>query len=195
MPSHTRPATDASDRRISRRLLAATLALAWALGGCGGGSNAPFFKNAFADKPVIQSVPMVHGFTVLLVDEEPSREESTFSLRFKAGEPLDFTLADGQYQDDLLPPTIEINGSPVEMDKRLNSTAAEARISVKARKVAGKETKSSHQIRLEVFANGALDSTAVTPVELEIAGPPGARWDVSLHQGPAPKGPAPAGSK
>lgn len=188
MPSHARSATVVSDRRISRRLVAATLALGWALGGCGGGSDAPFFKNAFADKPVVQNVPMVHGFTVLLVDEVPSREETTFSLRFKAGEPLDFTLSDGNYQDGLLPPAVEINGSPAEMKGRIEGQTAEARFSVKAHKVAGRETKSSHQVRLEVFANGSLDSTAVTPVELEIAGPPGARWDVSLHQGPEPAG-------
>lgn len=166
------------------------LVLGGALAGCGGGGgNAPFFKNAFGEKPVVQNIAMVHGFTVLLVDEEPGRERSTFTLRFKAPEALDFTVTNGSYQDGLLPPRVEINGSPAEMQGMLNGQVKEATFKFEVSKVAGRETTSSHQVRFELFGNGALDSTAVTPVELEISGPPGARWDVSQHQGPAKGGP------
>ena len=171
---------------ISRRALTAMLASGLCALGCGGGSgDAPFFKNALGDRPVVQTVPMVHGFTLLLVDEVPSRTDTTFTFRFKAPEPLDFTLVDGQYQEGISRPKVEVNGKPVDVDRILNSTAAEATFSVVVNKLPGKETKSSHQIRLEVFSNGELRSTAVTPVELEFSGPPGARYDLSLHQGPA----------
>jgi hypothetical protein len=185
MPSPVRSITRVPDRRISRRRLAATLALGWVLGGCGGSDNAPFFKNAFGDKPVVQNVPMVHGFTVLLVDEVPSRTESTFTVRFKASEPLTFDLVHGHYQEGAAKPRVEVDGKQAEMDHALTGSKSEVRFSVTVSKVAGKETKSSHQVRLEVFGNGPLDSTAVTPVELEISGPPGSRWHLDLHSGPA----------
>ncbi len=170
---------------LSRRLtLTLALGALLAAAGCGGGGeNAPFFKNAFADKPVAQTVPMVHGFTLMLVDEVPSRADATFTVHFKAPEPLDFTVVDGQYQESISRPKLEIDGKPVDLDGRLSSTAPEATFSFKVNKEAGKETKSSHQVRLEVFANGRIESTKVTPVELEIQGPPGARWDLSQHPG------------
>lgn len=167
----------------------AALTLAFAatslLAGCGGGSeNAPFFKNAFAQQAVAQTVPMVHGFTLMLVDDAPARTEASFTIHFKAPEPLDFTLVDGHYQDLYRRPSVEVNGKTVDLDGRLSDTAQEATFTIRVTKEPGKETKSSHQVRLEVFGNGSLDSNRVTPVELEIQGPPGSHWDVSLHQGP-----------
>lgn len=180
------PASPRPTGILGRRLtLTVALGVLLAAAGCGSSSgNAPFFKNAFADKPVIQTVPMVHGFTLMLVDEAPSRTDATFSVRFKAPEPLDFTLADGNYQEHIGRPKVEINGNPVDLDGRLTSTAPAATFTIRVNKEPGKETKSSHQVRLEVFANGSIDSVAVTPVELEIQGPPGSRWDLGLHPGP-----------
>lgn len=173
-------------RRAALALLIAAIPLTAA---CGGGSaSAPFFKNAFADQPVRQTVPMVHGFTVMLVDDAPGRTDATFTIRFKAAEPLDFTLIDGVYQDQIARPQVEANGKPVDLIGRLSSTASEATLSIKVNKEPGKETRSSHQVRLEVFANGSHDSTAVTPVELEIQGPPGAHWHLDQHAGPESAG-------
>lgn len=171
---------------VSRRRLSVAAALGLLLAaGCGGaGDNAPFFKNAFADAPVKQTLQMTHGFTLYLVDEVPSRPDTTFSLQLSAGEPVSWMLTDGRYQDSAPRPRVEVNGSPADMSEGvLSGKELAARFSIQVHKVAGQESASSHQVRLDVFSTHPLDSAVVTPVEVEVSGPPGARWEILEHEG------------